>query len=149
VYSNNLSKAVQELLTIAGVKTYYIDQIPSFDISKNLNGLVAWDIEMVSPMHNSEGLEHRDGKLALFFELSVHVFGGSLQIRNEIETKVLDILQPVTSGRRVPLQYHTLTNAYVRYILWVNTTEYPVPKTGHSNAEVSASVLLFNSSFSV
>jgi hypothetical protein len=149
VFSNKVGNAIQELLADNGFQIYYIDQIPSYDQAKNLDGFVGWDVEETRPMHSTEGVEYADDQIVLNFDLAITVYGSKLSIRNSIEKLILDTLQPASSGKRIPLRSHQLTNAFIRYMVWVNTTEFPIPKTGQSNAEMSASVLLFNSSISV
>lgn len=149
MFSNKLAKCIQELLAQGSFKSYYVDQVPSFDQAKNPDGFVCWDIEEIRPMHNTEGIEYSGTGLAVNFELSITVYHNLMATRNSIEKLVLDIFQPVSSGKRRPLREVQLTNGFVRYIIWTSTSEFPIPKTGQSNAEMSASVLLFNSSISV
>lgn len=149
MFSNKVAGAIQELLAGGGFQVYYIDQIPAYDQAKNLDGFVGWDIDESIPMHSTEGVEYTSDNLVLNFELAVTVYGSKLTTRNSIERQVLDILQPVSGGKRIPLRSHQLANAFVRYMVWSGITEFPIPKTGQSNAEMSASVLMFNSSISV
>ena len=148
MFSDKVAKTIQELLVNKGFTIYYIDQIPSYDQVKNPNGFVGWDVEELRPMHSTEGVEYATN-IVLNFELAITVYGSQMTSRNSLEKLVLNVLQPVISGRRVPLRSHTLTSGYIRYIVWTGTTEFPIPKTAQSNAEMSASVLLFNSSISV
>lgn len=151
MFSNKVAAAIQELLTGNGYTVYYIDQIPSYDQNRNLDGFIAWDVEEIKPLHCTEGVGYSDAAnaIVLNFNLSVIAYGSKLTIRNSIETALLNRLQPLVSARRVPLKSYLLTNAFVRYMVWSSTTEYPIPKTGQSNAEMSASVLMFNSFISV
>jgi hypothetical protein len=110
---------------------------------------VVWDIEEVTPMHCTEGVAYAAGTV-LNFHLAITVYGSKMITRNSIERQILDILQPQDlSGRRVPLQQEQKMNAFIRYMIWSSITEFPIPKTAQSNAEMSASVLMFNSSISV
>lgn len=149
MFSNKVAGAIQELLLGNGFQVYYIDQIPSYDQAKNLDGFVGWDVEEIKPMHSTEGVEYVGSRIILNFWLSITVYDGRLGTRNSIEKLVLDRLQPVSSGKRKPLRSYALTNAYIRHIVWSGTTEFPIPKTAQSNAEMSASVLMFNTSISV
>lgn len=152
MFSNKIAGAVQELLVDQGFNLYYVDQAPSYDLVKNLAGYVVWDIEEIKPMQNTEGLDYSLGlHLNLNFILLVTVYGSSLSIRNGIETTIMNILQPKdgTTQRRKPLQSEQLTNAFVRSVVWMSDSEFPIPKTAQSNAEMSASVLMFNTSISV
>lgn len=149
MFSDKVAKAIQELLLGNGFQVYYVDQVPAYDQAKNLDGFVVWDSEEIKPMHSTEGVEYAGSQIVLNFWLSVTVYDGRMAIRNAIEKLVLDRLQPVVSGKRVPLRNLQLTTAYVRYMVWSSTTEFPIPKTAQSNAEMSASVLMFNSSISV
>jgi hypothetical protein len=149
VFSDKVAKLIQEILVDNGFTIYYIDQIPPYDQVRNLEGFVGWDIEESNPMHNTEGIEYASTHVVLNFQLAITVYGSKLTTRNSIEKLVLDELQPVVSGRRTPLQQTQFTNGFVRYIVWFNTSEFPIPKTGQSNAEMSASVLMFNCSISV
>lgn len=149
MFSNKVAGVIQELLLNVDYPVYYVDQIPAYDQVKNLDGFVGWDIDETNPMHCSEGVEYTSTKLILNFELAVSVYGAKLTTRNSIEKAILDVLQPITGGKRVPLKSYQLTNAFVRYMIWNGISEYPIPKTGQSNAEMSASVLTFSSSISV
>ena len=149
MFSNKVAGAIQELLGGNGFTVYYIDQIPPYDQVKNLEGFVGWDIEETNPMHCSEGIEYASSQIVLNFDLMVTVYGGKLTTRNSIEKLILDVLQPAVSGKRVPLKSYQLTNAFVRHMIWKGDIEFPIPKTGQSNAEMSASVLTFTSSISV
>lgn len=149
MFSDKVAKAIQELLLGKGFQVYYIDQIPAYDQAKNLSGFVGWDVEEIKPMHSTEGVEYASSQIVLNYELAITVYGGKMTTRNSIEKMVLDTLQPISSGKRVPLRSTQLTDAFIRYIIWTSTTEFPIPKTGQSNAEMSASVLLFNTSISV
>ena len=151
MFSNKVAGLIQELLVNKGFQIYYIDQIPAYDQVKNLDGFVGWDIEETKPMHSTEGVEYASAQVALNFDLAITVYGGKLVTRNTIEKSVLDVLQPVSStdSKRKPLRSYQLTNGFVRYMVWNGTSEFPIPKTAQSNAEMSASVLMFNSSISV
>lgn len=149
MYSNKVALVIQELLLGNGFEVYYIDQIPSLDQSKNYEGFVGWDIDDSNPMHSTEGIEYANDQITFNFPLAITVYGSTLSTRNGIEKLVLDRLQPIVDGKRVPLQQTQLTNAFIRYMIWLNTSEFPIPKTGQSNAEMSASVLMFNCSISV
>ena len=149
MFSDKVAKSIQELLLGNGFTVYYVDQVPSYDQAKNLDGFVVWDSEEISPMHSTEGVEYAGSRIVLNFWLSITVYDGRMATRNAIETLVLNRLQPLSSGKRIPLRNLALTNSYVRYMVWSNITEFPIPKTAQSNAEMSASVLMFNSSISV
>ena len=152
MFSNKIAGAIQELLTGKGFNLYYVDQAPSYDQVKNLAGYVVWDIEEVKPMQNTEGVDYTSGlNINLNFVLMITIYGSSLTIRNGIEATIMNVLQPKdgTTSRRKPLQSSQLTNGFVRSMVWVSDTEFPIPKTAQSNAEMSASVLMFNSSISV
>lgn len=140
---------IQELLDGNGFPIYYVDQIPAYDQVKNPDGFVGWDIEELVPMHNSEGLEYASTQVVLNFGLTVTVYGNKMTARTTIIKKVLDVLQPKVSGKRVPLQQHQFTNGFIRYCVFVNDVDFPIPKTAQSNAELSASVLTFNCSISI
>jgi len=149
MFSNKIASSIQELLSGNGFKIYYIDLIPSYDQAKNLDGFVGWDIEETRPLHCTEGVEYASNHIVFNFELTITIYGGKLITRNTIEKQVLDILQPVSLGKRKPLSQYQLSDTFIRYMVWISTTEFPIPKTGQSNAELSASVLMFNSSLSV
>lgn len=153
MFSNKVAAAVQELLVDHGFQLYYVDQVPSYDQLKNLNGYVVWDIEELRPMHCSEGAAYADSKLSIHlnFPLTITIYGSSMSVRNTTEQAVLNILQPrdATTSRRKPLMSKQLTNAFIRSIVWISDSEFPIPKTAQSNAEMSASVLSFNTSISV
>ena len=149
MYSDKIAKAIQELLVAGDFTSYYIDQIPAYDQVKNLEGFVGWDIEELIPMHCTEGVEYAGSQIVFNFNLTITVYGSKLTTRNSIEVKVLNILQPLVSSKRKPLLQHQLTNGFVRYCTWINTVEFPIPKTAQSNAEMSASVLMFNCSISI
>lgn len=149
MFSDKVAKLIHELLVDNDFQVYYIDQIPPYDQVRNLSGFVGWDIEETNPMHSTEGVEYANGQIVLNFQLAITVYGSKLTTRNSIETLILNILQPVVSGKRVPLQQTQYANAFVRYVVWMSTSEFPIPKTGQSNAEMSASVLMFNCSISV
>lgn len=140
---------IQELLNPLSVPTYYIDQVPSFDLAKNKNGFVCWDCETSNPMHNTEGVGYTGTSIVLNFSLTITIYGSTMQQRNGIEGAVLDVLQPKTSGKRIPLRSVQLTDGFIRYLVWLSTDEFPIPKTAQSNAELSATVLVFDSSVSV
>lgn len=140
---------IQELLGTLSVKVYYIDQVPSNDLAKNNGGYVCWDAETTNPMHNTEGLEYAGSSIVMNFPLTITVYGYTMQQRNAIEGAVLDLLQPKSSGKRVPIRSRQLTDGFVRYLVWLSTDEFPIPKTAQSNAELSATVLVFDSSVSV
>jgi hypothetical protein len=144
-----VAAVIQELLFDNGFAVHYIDQIPPYDQVKYLTGFVAWDIDESNPMHSTEGVEYANGEITLNFQLAVTVYASALSTRNSIEKLVLDELQPIVSGRRLPLRQVQKQNAFVRHIVWLNVSEFPIPKTGQSNAEMSASVLMFNCSISV
>ncbi len=148
MFSDKIALTIQELLVPTGVPVYYIDQIPSYDQAKNPNGFIGWDIDQLTPMHSTEGIEYATD-IVLNFELTVTVYDGRMAVRNNIEMAVLDILQPRVNSKRKPLLQKQLTNAFIRFIVWTNVVEFPIPKTGQANAEMSASVLLFSSSISV
>jgi len=149
MFSNKIAKMIHELLDTLTVPAYYIDQIPSFDLTKNKNGFVGWDCETSNPMHNTEGVGYVGSAIALNFKLTVTIYGSTMAVRNSIESSVLDILQPKSSGKRIPLRSTQLTDGFVRYLVWLSTDEFPIPKTAQSNAELSATVLVFDSSVSV
>lgn len=149
MFSDKVAKAIQELLLGNGFAVYYVDQVPSYDQARNLDGFVVWDVEEIKPMHSTEGVEYAGSRIIFNFWLSITVYDGRMATRNAIEKLVLDRLQPVSSGKRIPLRNLALTYAYVRHMVWSSTSEYPIPKTAQSNAEMSASVLMFNSSISV
>jgi hypothetical protein len=149
MFSNKIAKMIHELLDTLTIPVYYIDQIPSFDLAKNKNGFVGWDCETSNPMHNTEGVEYAGSAIVLNFKLTVTIYGSTMTVRNSIESSVLDILQPKVSGKRVPLRSFQLTDGFVRYLVWLSTDEFPIPKTAQSNAELSATVLVFDSSVSV
>ena len=149
MFSNKIAKMIQGLLDGLTVPAYYIDQVPSFDLAKNKNGFVCWDCETSMPMHNTEGIEYADDSIVLNFPLTVTIYGSTMQQRNTIEGTVLDILQPKVSGKRVPIRSQQLTDGFIRYLVWLSTDEFPIPKTAQSNAELSATVLVFDSSVSV
>lgn len=149
MFSDKVAKTIQELLVGRGFQLYYVDQAPSFDLVKNLDGYVVWDVEEISPMHSTEGVEYAGSQIVLNFWLSIIVYNGKMTTRNSIEKLVLDRLQPTASSKRIPLRNLQLTDGYVRYMVWSSTSEFPIPKTAQSNAEMSASVLMFNSSISV
>lgn len=153
MYSNKVAGVIQELLTSTDYSLYYVDQTPGYDLVKNLSGYVVWDIEELRGMHNTEGLSYGPVGLNLHlnFALLVTVYGSSLQIRNSIETKILNVLQPKDSvtQKRKPLMSRQLTNAFIRSAVWMSDSEFPIPKTAQSNAEMSATVLMFNTSISV
>lgn len=149
MFNDKVAKAVQELLVDKGFPLYYIDMIPSYDLVKNPNGFVGWDIEQLISMHSTEGIEYGNIGLILNFELVLTVYDGRMSTRNSIETKILDVLCPIVSGKRKPIVGLELTNAFIRNIVWTSTSEFPIPKSAQSNAEMSASVMLFNSSISV
>jgi hypothetical protein len=149
VYSDNVAKMVQELLGDLECNVYYVDQTPSFDIAKNYDAFLVWDIEEQRPMHCTEGTAISGSGIILNFDFMVTVYGNRLTNRNTLIQQVLDILQPIVSGRRTPLQQHQLTNGFIRYMVWSSETEFPIPKSAQSNAEMSASVLMFNTSISV
>ena len=140
---------IQGLLDNLTVPAYYIDQVPSFDLAKNKNGFVCWDCETSNPMHNTEGIEYASSSVVLNFKLIVTVYGSTLGVRNTLEASILDVLQPKVSGKRIPLKSTQLTDGFVRYLVWLSTDEFPIPKTAQSNAELSATVLVFDSSVSV
>lgn len=140
---------IQELLGTLSVKVYYIDQVPSNDLAKNTGGYVCWDAETTNPMHNTEGLNYTGSSIVMNFPLTVTIYGYTMQQRNTIEGAVLDILQPKVSGKRVPIRSRQLTDGFIRYLVWLSTDEFPIPKTAQSNAELSATVLVFDSSVSV
>lgn len=140
---------IQGLLDNLTVPAYYIDQVPSFDLAKNKNGFVCWDCETSNPMHNTEGIEYASSSVVLNFKLIVTVYGSTLSVRNTLEASILNVLQPIVSGRRIPLKSTQLTDGFVRYLVWLSTDEFPIPKTAQSNAELSATVLVFDSSVSV
>lgn len=149
MFSNKIAKMIQELLGTLTVKVYYVDQVPSNDLAKNTTGYVCWDCETSNPMHNTEGIEYSGTGVVLNFPLTVTIYGYTMQQRNTIEGAVLDILQPKVSGKRVPIRSRQLTDGFVRYLVWLSTDEFPIPKTAQSNAEQSATVLVFDSSVSV
>lgn len=149
MYSDKVAKSIQELLAGNSFTVYYVDQVPAYDQVKNLDGFVCWDIDELLPMHNTEGVEYADDQITFNFSLIITVYGNKLTTRNSIEIAVLDILQPKTSGKRIPLQQHQLTNGFIRYCVWVNDTEFPIPKTAQSNAEMSATVSMFKCSISI
>lgn len=140
---------IQELLTTLSVKVYYIDQVPSNDLVKNTSGYVCWDCETSSPMHSTEGVEYTSSSIVINFPLTVTIYGYSMTQRNQIEAAVLDLLQPKISGKRVPIRSRQLTDGFVRHLVWLSTDEFPIPKTAQSNAELSATVLVFDSSVSI
>ena len=149
MFSNKIAKMIQGLLDSLTVPAYYIDQVPSFDLAKNKTGFVCWDCETSNPMHSTEGLEYAGTSIVLNFALTVTIYGPTMQIRNAIEGAVLDILQPKVAGKRIPLKSSQLTDGFIRYLVWLSTDEFPIPKTAQSNAELSATVLVFDSSVSV
>jgi hypothetical protein len=149
MFSNKIAKMIQGLLDNLTVPAYYIDQVPSFDLAKNKNGFVCWDCETSNPMHNTEGIEYASSSVVLNFKLIVTVYGSTLSVRNTLEASILDVLQPKVSGKRIPLKSTQLTDGFVRYLVWLSTDEFPIPKTAQSNAELSATVLVFDSSVSV
>ena len=148
MFSPKIAETIQELLDIS-VPIYFIEQIPSFDQAKNLQGFVGWDIEEISPYHNSEGIAYANDQLATKFELQLSVYGRTISVRTGIEKTILDIVQPIVSGKRKHLIGRQLTKAFVRHIIWVSTTEFPVLKTAQSTPELSASVMVLNCSFSL
>ena len=148
MFSDKVAKLVQEALNLS-TPVYYIDQIPSFSEIKNNQGIVAWDIDVVSPLHCSEGIEYTTANVVLNFELTITIYARSMGVRNAIEKSVLDILQHVVSNKRKPLISTQFTNGFVRYCVWTNTTEFPVPKTAQHIPEMSASVILFDCSISI
>jgi hypothetical protein len=149
MFSNKIAKMIQGLLDDLTVPVHYIDQIPSFDLAKNRNGFVGWDCETSNPMHCTEGVAYAGSAIVLNFKLTVTIYGSTMAVRNSIESSVLDILQPKSSGKRIPLRSVQLTDGFVRYLVWLSTDEFPIPKTAQSNAELSATVLVFDSSVSI
>jgi Zn-finger protein len=149
MFSNKIAKMIQGLLDGITIPVYYIDQVPSFDLVKNKDGFVCWDCETSNPMHNTEGIEYAGSSIVLNFKLTVTAYASTMFLRNSIEKQILDILQPVSSGTRKPLRSMQLTDGFVRYLIWLSTDEFPIPKTAQSNAELSATVLVFDSSVSI
>lgn len=146
--SSKVAASIQELLSTITVPVYYIDEVPPFDQVKGYDGFVSWDVEEISPYHNTEGLGYT-AQLALKFELSITVYAKGIVTRTAIQSEILDIIQPVVSGRRKPLVSHTITNGFIRHLILLSSSEIPVPKYAHSNTEVSASVMTFNCSISI
>jgi len=149
MFSNKIAKMIHGLLSNLTVPAYYVDQVPSFDLVKNKNGFVCWDCETSNPMHCTEGIEYAGSSIVLNFKLTVTVYGSTMSVRNAIEATILDVLQPKASGKRKPLKSTQLTDGFIRYLVWLSTDEFPIPKTAQSNAELSATVLVFDSSVSV
>lgn len=142
-------RAIQALLTTTGIKTYPIDDTPPFDQDKNYEGFISWDIEEITFMHSTEGLEYTGvAALVTNFELTVICYDRKRSDRVGLTTSVMNVLNPIVAGRRKPLQSVNLALAFVRHVVHVSTTEFPVQKTGQSTPEMSASVLTFNCSFS-
>jgi len=141
---------VNELLALT-VKSYYIDQTPPFDQVKNQAGFISWDTEEISHYHNSEGLGYGNMNLVVNFELTIIVYAQKTVTRSSILKEIYDILQPMdeTTGRRRHLIGRQLTKAYVRNVVHVSNTEFGIEKTAQSNAEMSATVMTFNCSFSM
>ena len=152
MFSNNLANSIQELLSSSEYNLYYVDQVPSSDLVKNYSGFVVWDIETITPFHNTEGVGYcasSTPKIIANFPLLVTVYGKTFEARYTLSQAVLDKIQPKVSGRRIPLKHRQLSNSTVRYAVWVNSLEFPIPKTAQSNAEMSATVLTFNCSLSI
>lgn len=149
MFSNKIAKMIHGLLDGLTVPAYYVDQVPSFDLANNKNGFVCWDCETSNPLHDTEGVSYTGSSIVLNFKLTVTIYGGTMSIRNGLEAEVLNVLQPVVSGKRIPLRSQQLTDGFVRYMVWLSTDEFPIPKTAQSNAELSATVLVFDSSVSV
>jgi hypothetical protein len=152
VLPKEIYKGVNELLTLAGIKVYFIEQTPPIDQVKNYDGFVSWDIDNSKTLHHSEGLAYGNTSLIINFELTVYVYARTIELRSSIQNSINNVLQPKVSNKRTHLVGYQLpinSNVFVRHIVHSDTIEFPVGKTASSTAEMSASVLSFTCSFSV
>jgi len=152
VLPKEIYKGVHELLTLAGIKVYFIEQTPPIDQVKNYDGFVSWDIDRSNALHHSEGLAYGNNSLIINFELTIYVYARTIELRDNIQEAINNKLQPKVSNKRTHLVGYQLpinTTVFVRHVIHSDTTEFPVGKTASSTAEMSASVLNFTCSFSV
>jgi hypothetical protein len=146
----NLDAGIQKLLgslTVAGksITVAKAGFLPSLDLQKYPNGYVYWDLGDQVPMHNSEGLGSAGDGETVSFDLDIACIAHENAQRKAIVDAVLDILQPVVSGRRLQLTSHTIagTGVFINYLRFQSSAEAMEAKTGQSNPDVTVIVLSF------
>jgi hypothetical protein len=147
--SYNIDEAIQKILR-AGIATDVpvtkSQFMPSYDLKSTPKGFVFWDIQDIMPLQCSEGLEGTNGKETVSFMLDVACVAHKNTDRKALHNSVLNVLQPVSSGRRQQLTAYNVaeTGVFINYIRLLSTVENTSPKTGQSTPDMTMIVLSFS-----
>lgn len=154
---HNLRSCLKLYFDSTQINNYHVDHAPPFDDVQNDQGFFVWDTEDHKFNKCSEDIGYNkkssqtytDNYITCDFTLEVTCYSNLFLDRANISKKIMDLFYPITNGIRVPLRGLQITNGYIHYMEHINTTEYPIQKRGQSIPELSASILLFESSISV
>lgn len=155
---HNLRAALKTYFDTTGINNYHADQAPPYDLISNSNtGFFVWDTEDHVMQHCSEGLAyggvttttHTDNYITTNFTLEITCYSNLLAPRANIAKEIMDLFYPLTNGVRVPIRGLAITNGFIHYVTHINTTEYPIQKTGQSLPELTACIMVFECSLSV
>jgi hypothetical protein len=112
--------------------------VPSADQARSTHrqGYVVWDEDSMQPHVCSEGYGDSSGKQVIDFYLDIIVYANTAAKRRTALDAVLDIVQPVVSGRRTILTAHTVGTTFFNYLRVLAYEDVFNVKTAASMAEV-------------
>lgn len=145
----NIDEAIQKILRSAvptTIPVYKAEFVASPDIAPSPLGYVYWNIDEISPFHDSEGLSGNNGKEVISFTLDVACSAHDNAQRKVLMTYVLNALQPITSGRRIQLTAYQVPGVACRinYLRLITTQEVPSLKAGQSTPDMTVALMTFS-----
>jgi hypothetical protein len=147
--SYKIDEALQKILR-AGIPTNVpvtkSQFMPSYDLKETPKGFVFWDLQDIIPLQSSEGLGRPDGKETVSFMLDVACVAHQNTDRKALHDYILNVLQPVSSGRRVQLTAYNVagTGVFINFVRLISTIENTSLKTGQSTPDMTMIVLSFS-----
>ena len=147
--SYNIDEAIQKILR-AGIQSNVpvtkSQFMPAYDLKDTPKGFVFWDLQDIMPLQCSEGLDGPDGKETVSFMLDVACVAHQNTDRKALSNAVLNVLQPVSSGRRRQLTAYNVagTGVFLNYIRLLSSIENTSTKTGQSTPDMTMIVLSFS-----
>jgi hypothetical protein len=144
----NLDDAIQKVLRSAlptTVPVYKAEFVASPDLKVTDLGYVYWNIDQITADHHSEGLSGTNGEV-VSFTLDVAVAAHQNTQRKSLANSVLNVLQPVSGGRRKQLTAYLVpgTSVRINYLRLLMTEEVPSLKTGLSTPDMTMLLITFS-----
>jgi len=118
--------------------------IPPSDLAPYKSGYITWSYDEETTLIDSEGHANIGTKQMVDFYLDVTVFGDTNAKRKSAADAVLDLLQPVVSGKRTFLTSQTVGDTFFNFVIYRSSSQIYNIKTGQSTVEVAGILMSFS-----